>query len=169
MKKDFDAAMKKIVLDEPTRAFLSSLKSMRQAAGLSMKNLADFLNISSANIANYETGLHLPSIKTLVKLAEYFSYDLSTSINYKLFHGELNISRLRELFCKFGFTFSEMSTLTGYSSRSVQDCLALSYKATPQCIAAVVNVLEHESRAYEFRVNTLKKGRKLKARKAVKS
>ena len=157
--KKFNPGIKCIVLDEPTKAFLSSLLFRRKAAGMTQRNLADMLNIADTNIAHYENGVRLPSVKTLVKLAEIFAFDLSDSINYQLYYERIRPERIREMFIRFGFSFTEMARLTGYSPKSIKDCYDFNYHATTQCMAAVLGVLEQEQASSEFRRTLMKKGR----------
>ena len=77
-----DFRLKRIVLDEPTSSFLQSLGDIRQKAGMSRKALAIALNISPANITDYESGKRMPSVEMLIRLTEFFSYDISKSLNY---------------------------------------------------------------------------------------
>ena len=161
-KKVFNPASKNIVLDEPAEELVSTLKARRTAAGLSTQALAELLNVSASSIVLYEKKKNMPQIHCLIKLAEIFSFDLSDSINYKLFHGIVNKETLRRTFRMYGFNYSEMARLTGYSSRSIQECFAFSDKATPQCIAAIFSVLERERKLYTSKPAYARQGRKRK-------
>lgn len=50
-----------------------------------------------------------------------------------------------------GFSYTEIAKLTGYCQRTVRDCLKFNFSATVQGIAALIDVLENESRASKFR------------------
>lgn len=63
------------------------LRSLREKAGLTQKELASHLNVPNQNISNYERGFRQPDYETLQKLADY--YDVST--DYLL--GRMDISK----------------------------------------------------------------------------
>ncbi|HOJ48543.1 MAG TPA: helix-turn-helix transcriptional regulator [Bacillota bacterium] len=65
--------------------FPKRLKELRGDKGLSQRELAKLLNISSSTIAMYETGQRDPDTETLQRLAEFFD----CSIDYLL--GKSNI------------------------------------------------------------------------------
>ena len=160
MKVNF--SVKRIVLDEPARKFLQSLKGMREKAGLTKAALADAIGIARTNLTNYESGERLPSLEVLIKLAEFFGYDLSKSLNYKLHNGEISPAWLRSQLKRYGFNYAELSRITGYSLYSVRNCFVFSRRVTPQCLYAVIEVLERERQAYNFSVALMRKGMKYK-------
>ena len=157
-----DFSVKRIVLDEPARKFLQSLKAMREDAGLSKAALAGAIGIARTNLTNYENGERLPSLKVLIKLAEFFRYDLSESLNYKLHNGEISPAWLCSQLKRYGFNYAELSRMTGYSLYSVRNCFVFSKRVTPQCLDAVLKVLERERQAYNFTVALIRKGVKFK-------
>lgn len=155
-----DFRLKRIVLDEPTSSFLQSLGDIRREAGMSRKALARTLNISPANITDYESGKRTPSVEMLIRLTELFGYDLSESLNYQLYHGQVNLVRLRRQLKRYGFSYMELARLTGYSHKSVRNCFHFTSQVTPQCLHAVLEVLEHERQSYNFSVALIRKGMK---------
>ena len=52
------------------------LAKLRREKGFYQKEVAAYLNVTVATISNYEKGVHLPDLVTLVKLADF--YDVST-------------------------------------------------------------------------------------------
>ena len=160
--KKVNFKLKCIVLDEPTRKFLQSLGEMRREAGMTKRDLAQALNISPANITDYEKGCRTPSVGMLIRLAEFFSYDISESLNYQLYCGRVDLGRMREQFKRYGFSYMELARLTGYSQKSVRSCFHFTEQVTPQCFYAVLKVLEEEQRAYNLRLSLMRKGIKLK-------
>ena len=157
-----DFRQKRIVLDEPARKFLQSLKAMREDAGLSKAVLAEAIGIARTNLTNYENGKRLPSLEVLIKLAEFFRYNLSESLNYKLYNGEISPAWLCCQLKRYGFNYAELSRMTGYSLYSVRNCFVFSRRITPQCLYAVLEVLEQERQAYNFSVTLLRRGMKYK-------
>ena len=53
--------------------FPQRLKSLRLAAELTQKQLAETIGASERGIQNYETGVRLVDTRTLVKLSTYFN------------------------------------------------------------------------------------------------
>ena len=45
---------------------------LRQARGLTQKELGKILSVSTGTISNYENGVHYPDLEKLVQLADYF-------------------------------------------------------------------------------------------------
>ena len=72
---------KLIVLDEPTRSFLAGMRSIRLNAGLMLSDVAKQLGEPLGTVKMYEEGFNLPSLHMLLKLAEFFGWDLSGSVN----------------------------------------------------------------------------------------
>ena len=52
------------------------LAKLRRERGLLQKEVAKHLNMTVATVSNYEKGVHLPDLNTLIKLADF--YDVST-------------------------------------------------------------------------------------------
>ncbi len=62
------------------------LTELRKEKGVLQRDVADHLNMTVSTISNYEKGVHLPDLNTLIRLADYF--DVSTDYllqrtNYK--------------------------------------------------------------------------------------
>lgn len=60
--------------------FGETLKNLREIRGITQKDLGEFLGVSRATIAGYETKNHQPDYEKLQKLAHYFN----VSIDYLL-------------------------------------------------------------------------------------
>lgn len=58
----------------------NNIRTLRKAAGITMKQLGDLMGVSESAISLYETGKAEPDISMLKKLADYFS----VSIDYLL-------------------------------------------------------------------------------------
>ena len=48
------------------------LAELRKDRGMSQKELAQIIYVSTGTISNYETGAHFPDVEKLIALAEYF-------------------------------------------------------------------------------------------------
>lgn len=69
------------------------LADLRKEKGILQKEVANHLNMTVATISNYEKGVHLPDLNTLIMLADYF--DVSTDYllqrtDYKMSINSLN-------------------------------------------------------------------------------
>lgn len=53
-----------------------NIKMLRQQAGLTQSELANFLNGKKSLVSNYENGYSTPDIETLIKLADIFNVSL---------------------------------------------------------------------------------------------
>ncbi len=59
-----------------------NLKTLRNNAGLSQQQMADFLQVSKPTYNHYESGRYEPSLATLTKIADFFN----VSTDYLLGH-----------------------------------------------------------------------------------
>ena len=71
----------------------SRIKSLREAQGISQEKLGEELNLSKTTISHYENETRIPSIETLIDMADYFKVDL----NYILGTDNLVVSNKRTL------------------------------------------------------------------------
>ena len=63
-------------LIQNNKEFGKLLAKLRRERGLLQKEVATHLNMTVATISNYEKGVHLPDLNTLIMLADF--YDVST-------------------------------------------------------------------------------------------
>lgn len=141
MKHIVNRDAKKIVLDSITREFLGSLRELRIMYGISTKTVAEYLGIDYTALIHYEKGNNLPSIKILMGLSEIYNADLSGSINYKYWHGEINFSVLRREINKYGLTHGMLSRLICCSEHTVNDSVQDSSNGSLKCLSAVIEIL----------------------------
>lgn len=130
-----------IVLDDPTKEFLSSLRSLRLKSGKTLKEVGKAIKISGTAVGSYEKGTAIPLLRNLLSLAEYFGYDLSASVNYKYYHGQLTSASIRERMSKLGLTYSDLSGLTKYDEQSVYHSVHQTSKGTLLCLNAVLEAM----------------------------
>lgn len=147
MKKEY----KCIADDSITREFLACLKVMRMKAGLSQKGLADMLNIRKNDVQCYELGRNSPSLSVLMRLAEFFKYDLSESVNYKFFHQTIKPSSLKRELKRFGLSYTEIGKLAGYDRQQIFETVNYRKYASVGCMAAILEILKHERMSSRLR------------------
>ena len=152
---------KQIVIDAPVKEFLSELKELRERAGISQPKLAQELNIGRTTMQSYELGVSMPTLGTLIKLAEYFNYDISQSFNYKYFHGEIQSREVKKKLKYYGISNKELSEITGYDKTCISCSIRMTKDnhATLACLAAVLKVIEQEEAQYKHRQEILQKTR----------
>lgn len=61
--------------------FATNLKNLREQNNITQEQLAEYLQVSRATVAGYETKNHQPDFERLVKIAQYFE----VSTGYLLF------------------------------------------------------------------------------------
>jgi transcriptional regulator with XRE-family HTH domain len=57
-------------------SFPDRLKELRNAKGITQKQMAELFNMTERGFRGYEMGLSTPHYETLVKLADYFNISL---------------------------------------------------------------------------------------------
>ena len=132
--------MKYIVLDEPTSKFLSTLRTRREEIGQKQKDVALAVKIAPPMLYIYETGKRYPTLQTLMKLADYFGYDLSESVNYKFYRGEIRPSETKERIQRQRLTYLQLALATGYSQKSVGQSVRQAPNGSLLCLNAVLGV-----------------------------
>lgn len=85
------------ILDAPTKRFLGKMKSLREDAGLSLGALAVAVGVSKTTVLRMETKDELPFIHNLLKVASALKYDISDSVNYKYYHGEVSPEKIEDM------------------------------------------------------------------------
>ncbi|MBQ7544903.1 MAG: helix-turn-helix transcriptional regulator [Synergistaceae bacterium] len=143
--------MRLIVLDEPTGKFLSALRSVRHKAGMSQRETARAVNIKKETYQMYELGLNRPSLERLMRLAEYFGYDLSESVNYKVFHGKIQPCSIKRELRRYGLSYRELSEQTGYTRDRICHSVRMNAKGSIKCLFAVLEVIRQEQEMETFR------------------
>ena len=140
------------MLDEPTKKFIRSLKFLIwEKTGMSVSQFAKSLNISSSLMYQYISFKKIPSIRRLMFLVNYFDYDLSESINYKLYHKKIVLWDLKARMRNIGMTFREASQILNCKYRSLNRIFWPRDKDLfSVCILAdFISMLEREEAAYK--------------------
>ena len=132
------------MLDAPTRKFLGMLRSFRTQARLTLRELATAIGAPLGTVKMYELGLNLPSLGVLMRLAEFFGYDLSESVNYKVYHGQISPSSLKRSLRRYALSYGELSRLTGYAKTNIYASVNQKTYGSLACLFAVLEVLRQE-------------------------
>ena len=142
---------KAIALDDATRKFLGTLRSARREAGLTLRELASAIGAPLGTVKMYELGLNLPSLGILMRLADLFGYDLSASVNYKVYHGQICPCKLKRSLRRYALSYGELSRLTGYATANIYASVNQKSYGSIECLSAVLEVLRHERELEAFR------------------
>ena len=135
---------KMIVLDEPTRKFLECLSTERKKSGLTLRKLSEAIDAPLGTVKMYELGLNYPSLAILMRLAKVLCYDLSESVNYKVYYGMLCPREIKRKLRRYGLTYTELSKLTGYPKENVYASVNQKRYGSVLCLSAVLGVLKQE-------------------------
>lgn len=96
---------------ETKMEFGEFLAKLRKERGILQKQVAAYLNVTVATISNYEKGVHIPDINTLIKLADF--YDVSTDYLLQRTRFKAKISILnKQLSPDFTFTMGDLLNTT---------------------------------------------------------
>ena len=58
-----------------------NIKEMRKVKGVTQIQLAEFLKVSKATVAYWETNRHQPDLETIKKIAKYFDVTVDSLID----------------------------------------------------------------------------------------
>ena len=153
---------KKICLDEVSMRLLRSLKTERLRMGMSQRELAQVIGFNQVSIGEYERGDRIPPLCRLIKLSEIFGYDMSSSVNYKYWHGKIDWRKLRQQLTYYGFTCRELSGYVGYRESAVNKVFWQIRGFSLACLNAILGIFENERNMLKFREKLLRvRGRKL--------
>ena len=98
---------------------LENLKKLREEAGISQKQLAEFIGVSQQSINKYENHNIEPDIDTMIRIADFFN----TSVDYLIGHTDLR--RKIEPTLAYELNTDECFVIEGYRklSRKQKDCI----------------------------------------------
>lgn len=130
--------------DDISKKFLISLESERRKKGLSRQELASMLGVHVQTVSRYERGEHFPKLHKLMKLAEIFGYDLSSSINYKYYHGQLDRETIKMRLRFYGLSSKGIGNLIGYTNDSIWKALNFADDISLDCLNAILEVINEE-------------------------
>ena len=135
---------KMIALDEPTRKFLGRLRNFRRRIGKHQWEIAEALNLDESTYQKHELGLSYPSLENLMRLAEYFGYDLSESVNHKVYYKTLKPEAIKRELRHYDLSYRELSEQTGYTLDRICNSVCMTAKGSLACLCAVLEVLRVE-------------------------
>ena len=161
---------KMIALDEPTRIFLGALRSYRRRIGKHQREIAEALKLDESTYQKHELGLSYPSLENLMRLAEYFGYDLSESVNHIVYYRTLQPEDIKRELRRYDLSYRELSEQTGYTIDRISNSICMTVKGSLACLSAVLSVLraEQESESFRRELFSKKRGRSKNAESTAK-
>lgn len=150
---------KMIALDESTRKFLGALRSFRRNIGKRQQDIASDLQLDESTYQKHELGLSYPSLENLMKLAEYFGYDLSESVNHIVYYRTLSPEDIKRELRRYGLSYCELSEQTGYTIDLISSSICMTARGSLACLSAVLSVLRAEQASESFRRELFSKKR----------
>ena len=148
-----------IVLDGVTQEFLSRLRELRQSLGLTQNEAASALGIHKDLLRLYEYGRKIPYLERLIMLADFYCYDISGSINYKFYHGEIKLWNIKAQLKIYGLRSCELSEHTRYSTGRINQVIRSKKLSSILCLASILEVINHERESWNFRKKLLGRSR----------
>lgn len=134
---------KRIVLDGITLKFLRELRNIRNQRGLTVRRVSLKLGLSLGLLTHYESGRVLPGLSRLIKLAKYYEYDISRSINYKFYHGKINPDDINAELERYGLSPLELSEITGYQATRIRDAVNIKH-GTLLCLGVIFEIIKQK-------------------------
>lgn len=99
--------LKRACRDEIAVEFVKSIRARREAMGLKRSEVAERIGINPSTMGKYERYVKFPCLDSLIKLAEFFNVDISESINWKCYHGEIRLDEIRRDLLRYGISYNE--------------------------------------------------------------
>ena len=148
---------KQIFPDDETLKNLRNIKSARKSLGLTLKALSGRTGINLYLLSDYENQRCRPTLGKYIKLADFFGWDISKSINYRFWHQFLSLHHERELKKKklrFNLSNNEIANLLGVKCDMVRNTLNRGYKGSANIFAGILAIYDDEQRR-EFLIREL--------------
>ena len=92
-----------------------------------------------------------------MRLAEYFSYDLSESVNHKVFYRTVQPEDIKRSLRHYDLSYRELSEQTGYTIDCISNSIQMNPKCSVACLCAVLEVIRYECEAETLRRELLSK------------
>lgn len=146
---------RKMYRDEVSMKLLRELKPRRLRLGLTQGDLARMLGASQSTIERYESGKYFPSAPMIVRLAEIFGYDISSSVNYRYRYVKITPSLIKRELRRYGLSYRELAQITGYDFDVIRNVVNMRKGEMPEVLSAILKVIDDEHRSFIFRCELL--------------
>lgn len=115
-----------------------NLVHLRRKRGITQEVLADFLGVSKASVSKWETGLSLPDVAQLPKLASYYDVTIDELMGYE---AQLTMREIKEYYERFAEDFSKRSFQD--VMEEIHDFVRQYYACYPALLQIVVLLFNH--------------------------
>ena len=155
--------------DKITLEFLSKLKELRKMLNLTLRECLEKTGIRESNLNDYERGNTYPCLKNLIKLANFYNYDISDSINWKFYPGKIRLWDIAQKKEQYALSYGDISEKLGSNKTLLCFTLSGNKIGSLRSLGRIVECLEREKELEKFRNKMLSESiRKDKRRKYVK-
>lgn len=115
-----------------------NLVHLRHRKGITQEVLADFLGVSKASVSKWETGLSMPDIVQLPRLASYYDITVDELMGYD---PQLSMKEIKEYYEDFAKKFSEKEFQE--TIEEVYDFVRQYYSCYPALLQMVILLMNH--------------------------
>ena len=102
---------KAVYFDNVTKEFLRSIPARLTEKGMTIDDLAKEIDTTSTRTQLYTELKQQPTLGELMKMATMFDVDLHESVNYRYYHGEIDLQRLCDKIVEYGVSARELSEI----------------------------------------------------------
>lgn len=146
-----------IEMDALTSYFIKSLKLRREILKLSLPELSKKLGISKSMLWFYEKEINLPKLTPLMKLANFYDYNLAGTLNYRVFYKEIDFNYVKSNLKRYGINASELSRIIPYSKSCILRTIKNQSGMSISCLKAILEIIKAEKEREKLRTNETKK------------
>lgn len=121
-----------------------NLISLRRKRGITQEIIADFLGVTKASVSKWETGLSMPDIAQLPKLASYYDITIDELMGYE---AQLTLEEIKRYYEAFSADFANKPFETVMND--VRDFIRQYYSCYESLTQIVILLLNHYTLADE--------------------
>lgn len=115
-----------------------NLVYLRHRKGITQEILADFLGVSKASVSKWETGLSMPDITQLPKLASYYDVTIDELLGYE---AQLTMKEIKQYYEKFAEAFTKCEFNKVWTE--IREFSKLYYSCYPALLQIAILLLNH--------------------------
>lgn len=122
----------------------ANLAALRRKRGITQETVADFLGVTKASVSKWETGLSMPDITHLPKLASYYDISIDDLMGYE---AQLSPEEIRHYYETFSADFAKRPFEA--VMQDIRDFIRQYYSCYPALTQIVLLLLNHYNLAKE--------------------
>lgn len=115
-----------------------NLMRLRHERGVTQEVVADFLGVTKASVSKWETGVSLPDVVQLPRLASYYGVSIDALMGYE---ARIDMKQIREYYRSFAEAFSKQPFHE--VMEKVRDFIRQYYACSPAILQMVVLLMNH--------------------------